>query len=138
MEIGGVARTSPSVNSQFATRNDVPNQAGAVKTELARTNSVQQSAAIGDRPVNLELREDAKSAASRVAALQSFIERSNDYDVKARELVTRTVNSRTGEIVRQFPDDLTLKLRAFARDINEKKLSHDSNASDVEHVTRVI
>lgn len=137
MEIGGVSRTSSAAGAQFAARQDMPSQAGAVRTNLASTQSVQQATAIVERPVSFDMREDARSPASRVAAMQSFIERSNDYDVKARELVTRSINSRTGEIVRQFPDDLTLKLRAFARDINEKRRADEVHHSDVGHVTRV-
>ena len=138
MEIGGVSKTSSAAGSQLAARQYVPSQAGAVRTDLARTESVQQSAALDERPVSFELNDGKGSAASRVAALQSFIERSNDYDIKARELVTRSINSRTGEIIRQFPDDITLKIRAFVRDINDRKNTLPKHDTDVEHVTRVV
>jgi uncharacterized FlaG/YvyC family protein len=137
MDIGGVARTSPATGAQFAARQDVGMPQGAVKTELAATQSVQQAAATAEEAVRYDMRDPARDAAQRLAALRNFIERNYEYDKSSREIVYRAVDSRTGEVIRQLPDDVTLKLRSFVREINDKQRGEGGVPSDVKHVTRI-
>jgi uncharacterized FlaG/YvyC family protein len=137
MEIGTVSRLSSSAGTQPAVRQDAPSQAGSVKSDLPATQAVQQAAALSAQPVTYNLRDDARATATRIAALQSVIENRNVYDVGSRQIVFRAVNTTTGEVVRQFPDDVALKLRAFVRDISEQKQSSDAAEADVQHVTRI-
>jgi uncharacterized FlaG/YvyC family protein len=138
MDIGGVSRTSPAVNSQFAARQDVAQSAGAVRTDLVPTKSVQQATAIPEEAVRYDMRDPARDTAQRLAALRSFIERNYEFDVSTREIVYRAVDTRTGQIVRQFPDDISLKLRGFVKEINDKQNKDNAEQSDVPHVMRII
>jgi uncharacterized FlaG/YvyC family protein len=138
MDIGGVSRTSPAANPQFAARQDGAQLAGAVKTELSGAQSVQQSAALADNPVQRDMRDPARDTAQRLAALKSFIERNYEYDLPSREIIYRAVDTRTGQVVRQYPDDITLKLRGFVKEINEKANRGSGSSSDVPHVTRIV
>ncbi len=110
---------------------------GAVKTELGATESVQQGAPLKDEPVRYDVKGNARDTAQRLAALRGFIEKNYEFDVAAREIVYRAVDTRTGEVVRQFPDDVALKLRSFVKEINDKQRGDGGYASDVRHVTRL-
>lgn len=121
MELGGVNRASPASAPQPAARPDAPASQGATKTELTPAQTVQQPSAIAAEAVRVDVHPDAQAAAQRISALQRFIETRNEYDVKSREMLYQVVNTHTGEVVRQYPDDLALKLRAFVRDLAEKK-----------------
>lgn len=138
MDIGGVSRTSPAANSQFATRQDVAQSAGAVRTDLAPTQSVQQTSATLEEPVRYDVRDPARDSAQRLAALRNFIDRNYEFDVTSREIVYRAVDTRTGQVVRQFPDDVALKLRGFVKEINEKQSKSSAAQGDVPHVVRVV
>jgi uncharacterized FlaG/YvyC family protein len=138
MDIGGVSRTSPAANPQFAARQDGAQLAGAVKTELSGAQSVQQSSALADAPVQRDMRDPARDTAQRLAAMRSFIERNYEYDVSSREIIYRAVDTRTGQVVRQFPDDVALKLRGFVKEINDKASRDAAGQSDVPHVMRIV
>lgn len=138
MDIGGVSRTSPAANPQFAARQDGAQLAGAVKTELSGAQSVQQSSALADAPVQRDMRDPARDTAQRLAAMRSFIERNYEYDIGSREIIYRAVDTRTGQVVRQFPDDVALKLRGFVKEINDKANRDAAGQSDVPHVMRVV
>jgi uncharacterized FlaG/YvyC family protein len=138
MDIGGVSRTSPAANPQFAARQDGAQLAGAVKTELSGAQSVQQSSALVENPVQRDMRDPARDTAQRLAAMRSFIERNYEYDIASREIIYRAVDTRTGQVVRQFPDDVALKLRGFVKEINDKASRDAAGQSDVPHVMRVV
>jgi uncharacterized FlaG/YvyC family protein len=138
MDIGGVSKTSPAANPQFAARQDGAQLAGAVKTELSGAQSVQQASAIADAPVQRDMRDPARDTAQRLAAMRSFIERNYEYDIASREIIYRAVDTRTGQVVRQFPDDVALKLRGFVKEINDKASRDAAGQSDVPHVMRVV
>jgi uncharacterized FlaG/YvyC family protein len=138
MDIGGVSRTSPAANPQFAARQDGAQLAGAVRTELSGAQSVQQSSALADNPVQRDMRDPARDTAQRLAALRSFIERNYEYDVASREIIYRAVDTRTGQVVRQYPDDISLKLRGFVKEINDRASRDAAGQSDVPHVARIV
>jgi uncharacterized FlaG/YvyC family protein len=138
MDIGGVSRTSPAANPQFAARQDGAQLAGAVRTELSGGQSVQQGAALAEEPVQRDMRDPARDTAQRLAAIRSFIERNYEYDIPSREIIYRAVDTRTGQVLRQYPDDITLKLRGFVKEINDKASRDAAGQSDVPHVTRIV
>jgi uncharacterized FlaG/YvyC family protein len=56
-------------------------------------------------------------------SLQRRIERDDSADI----LVYRTVDKVTGEVVRQFPDEMILKLRAYAREMERQESKGGEN-----------
>ncbi len=137
MEIGGVARTSPAAGQQLAARPEPASTVGAVSTQLVPAKAVQQGAAVPEQPVRYERNDSAAAAVTRAAAVQSFIENRNVYDAKTRQVIFRAVNTATGEVINQYPDDVALKLRAFVRDINDKQALSDESEATHKRVERV-
>ena len=90
--------------------------AGAVKTELVPDAAVQQ--AEGTQAVRFASTPQVEVRAALEAAVQNFIKR-NVVDPKTREFVHQTVDERTGTVVRQLPEEIILKLRAYARELRE-------------------
>ncbi len=84
-----------------------------------------------------DVKGNARDTAQRLAALRNFIEKNYEFDVASREIVYRAVDTRTGEVVRQFPDDVALKLRSFVKEINDKQRGDGALPFDVKHVTRL-
>lgn len=123
MDIGGVkfAPAATGLNVGLGSRNDV-NQSGSgpVATQLAAPKAVT---AIGDAvTVSLDVRQErARDQLSREAALRSFIQTRNEIDPRTRELITRTVDTRTGDVVRQFPDEVKLKLREYLNTMRDDR-----------------
>ncbi|MFN3853985.1 MAG: flagellar protein FlaG [Phreatobacter sp.] len=98
------------------------------------------AAAAGDRRAGDAAARDERAQAERRAriermadsireSLQRRIERDDSADI----LVYRTVDKVTGEVVRQFPDEMILKLRAYAREM-ERQESRDGENHRVEKV----
>ncbi|MGL4727754.1 MAG: hypothetical protein ACRCWO_03270 [Bosea sp. (in: a-proteobacteria)] len=109
-----------------------------MRTDLAPTQSVQQTSATLEEPVRYDARDPARESAQRLAALRNFIDRNYEFDVSTREIVYRAVDTRTGQIVRQFPDDVSLKLRGFVKEINEKQSKDTAGIYPAQRVTRVV
>jgi uncharacterized FlaG/YvyC family protein len=97
-----------------------PNASGtrAVATELPRTEAVK---AIGDNAaVRIDIQQDkARQQKQREDQLRSFIQNRNIIDPRTREIVFRSVDTRTGTVVRQFPDEVRLKLREYLNTMRE-------------------
>ncbi len=110
MDIGGIKSAPAAANQAFANRAE-PTETGtrAVMTELPREIAVR---AVGyvDRAPSYAAQQEQQS---REAMLKTFIKTRNVVDPRTRELVARAVDTRTGEIVQQFPDEVTLKLREY-------------------------
>jgi uncharacterized FlaG/YvyC family protein len=113
MDIGGI-RLAPAAASLPAANRVEPNASGtrAVATELPRTEAVR---AIGDSPaVRVDIQQDpARDQRQREEQLRSFIQNRNIIDPRTREVIFRSVDTRTGTVVRQFPDEVRLKLREY-------------------------
>jgi hypothetical protein len=113
MDAGGV-RLAPAAAVYPAANRVEPTQSGAraVATELPKDETVR---AAGETPaVQVDVRGDkARDQMARERLLQDFIRNKALIDPKSREVIFQSVNTRTGEIIRQFPDDLTLKLRDY-------------------------
>jgi hypothetical protein len=113
MDIGGV-KLAPAAAPIPAANRVEPTASGAraVATELPREAAVK---AIGDSPsVRIDISNDrAREQIDRESLLRSFIRNRNEVDPRTSELVFRAVDTRTGEVVRQFPDETRLKLREY-------------------------
>ena len=98
----------------FAPRRDAEASGPGVRTELSAANAVaaprEAAGARGPGP-------DGGNEAGARAALREFVEHRLVLDVAARTMVTQTVNVATGEVIGQFPEQETLKLRAYVREM---------------------
>jgi flagellar protein FlaG len=86
-----------------------------VRTELPDTETVQQ---VGEaEAVRFEPSEGSETQAAIEAVIQRNIARRTEIDRQTRDVIFKTVDQDTGEIIRQIPDDTLLRLRAFAREM---------------------
>lgn len=112
MDIGGV-RLAPVAASFPAANRVEPTASGtrAVATELPKDEAVRS---VADLDVRVDIRQEkARDQAQREQLLRAFIQNRNVIDPRSRELVFKAVDTRTGEIVRQFPDEARLRLREY-------------------------
>jgi uncharacterized FlaG/YvyC family protein len=128
MDIGGI-RLAPAAASLPAANRVEPNASGtrAVATELPRTEAVK---AIGDNAaVRIDIQQDkARQQKQREDQLRSFIQNRNIVDPRTREIVFRSVDTRTGSVVRQFPDEARLKLREYLNTMREAEAGPTARA----------
>jgi uncharacterized FlaG/YvyC family protein len=113
MDIGGV-KLAPAAAALPAANRVEPTQSGtrAVATELPRDQAVRATPETA--AVRVELRDDkAREQVARERLLNDFIRNKATVDPRTREIVYQSVNTRTGEIVRQFPDEGMLRLRDY-------------------------
>jgi flagellar protein FlaG len=119
MEIGGVNR--PAVTSSQATmqRVDPPASSGFARTQLSRDASVQPVEEAS--AVRFEPRDDSNQRAAIDAAMQRAIERAverkTDVDPRTSELVYQTLDTKSGEVLRQVPDEALLRIRAYTSEL---------------------
>lgn len=118
MEIGSTSRP-PSLSAATAPpRHETLVSAGAIRTELKPEDAVQQPAEVS--PVRLELSQNAESRAAIDRALRETIDRRIDIDPKTREVVFQTIDRESGEVIRQVPDEVLMRMRAYAREMREQ------------------
>ena len=134
MDFGGVKLAPAAASPGLANRVE-PTQGGAraVATVLPSQDAVR---AVGDLPaVVIDVKRDRSAEQlMREATLRDFIQKRNVIDPRSRELVSRSVDTRTGEIIRQYPDEVTLKLRDYLtqlRDSEERQGAGDSRVSRI-------
>jgi hypothetical protein len=96
-------------------RIEAPVVRQVARTELPETQSVQAVAAVStvtfdqnDQQLQLRAQLNA-SIDARTAAPQKKVDR----DAATQELVFRTVNAETGQVVSQYPDEAVLRQRAY-------------------------
>lgn len=136
MDIGQIAR--PSITSaQPAARADAAAPGRPpVKTDLPQAEVVTGAAASAAARLDLS----ARAAPGLIAkqSLLGFIDRHNDIDPESRTLVTQTVDTRSGEVVRQYPDVSALRLRAYQSSVRDRAIAESSGpAPDNRRVERV-
>lgn len=114
MDIGGVRKAPAAAVYQMAANRPEPTPSGAraVATESPRQEAVNASAEARTfmderRPADVEAR------ISREQLLRDFIRSRAVTDPRTREVVFQTVNLRTGEVVKQFPDEVVLRMREY-------------------------
>lgn len=119
METGSVPRPPVAGASGPAPRLDSLPPASTVKTDLRPEAAVQPVTQA--EAVRFEPSDGARTRAAIDAALRETIDRHLDIDPKTRQVVYQEVNGRTGEVVRQVPEETLLKLRAFAREMRGRE-----------------
>jgi len=113
MDIGSVNRPAGPSSVHAPQRADALVSSGAVKTDLpaeAAVQQVQEAAA-----VRFEPRDGVQARATLDEAMRDAIRRRIVVDQKNREVIHQTVDERTGEVIRQIPEEVFLRLRAYAR-----------------------
>ena len=114
MDTGGIAKTPAPTAPMTPPRADVLHSTGAVKTELAPDAAVQQ---VGETEAVVFDAARAAPGAALDAVLSEFIKQNVEIDPKTREVVFQVVDRESGRVIRQTPDEATLRLRAYVRDL---------------------
>jgi hypothetical protein len=155
MDFGNASKLIPLGNNLVVPRSDVLATVGGVAVDLSPEKTVQ-SAQAGDA-VRVDIRQrdarefrqddtsDTRSEAERrqdqarrdadkrAANLQDVIQRRLVIDPPTRTVVLQKKNLETGETVQTLPDEATLKLRRYSREIAERaRLADDATARYVE------
>lgn len=86
-----------------------------VRTDLPKSETV--TAATHGEAVRYDLSNEARNQARREAMLREAIQRNITVDPQTRTVVFQAVDSISGEVLRQFPNEATLKLRAYYREM---------------------
>jgi flagellar protein FlaG len=118
MDSGAIARPGTIAAPAAPQRAETLASAGAVRTELPPEAAVQQADAAAT--VRFDPSDGAIERAALDEALQRVIRHRIIIDPRTREVVDQRVDSDTGEVVRQVPDEAILKMRAFAREMRER------------------
>lgn len=118
MDSGAIARPGTIAAPTAPQRAEILASAGAVRTELPPEAAVQQAGA--SATVRFDPSDGSLERAALDEALQRVIHRRIVIDPKTREVVDQRVDSETGEVIRQVPDEAILKMRAFAREMRER------------------
>lgn len=129
-----IVSSRPAVGTISTARSDAVQYREAVRTELPRIQRVSQPAsnsagsATDDRRAGDMAARDDRILADRRARMERIadtmresLQRRIEKDDAAGVLVYRTVDRQTGEVVRQFPEEMILKLKAYAREMARKE-----------------
>lgn len=127
MDAANVARPAV-VSAQAATvRAESLVSINRVRTELPLTEAVA-SVAKSDA-VRLDLSNAARDQARREAMLRDAIQRNVTIDPRTRTVVFQAVDPATGQVLRQLPDEASLKLRAQVREVAMRRDRQSDEAS---------
>jgi hypothetical protein len=135
MDFGSVPKVSAVIGVPAAARSDIIATQGSVPVELPPEQTVQ-SAQAGDA-VRVEVRAQARDARNRAAferrsaaeqqnqrqsnqGTGGVIERRLVIEPRTRSIVIEKRDADTGETVETVPDEATLKLRIYARQLTER------------------
>lgn len=137
----------PAVGTISTGRPETVQYREAVRTELPRVQRVAQPAsnagmsATDDRRTGDQAARDERVLADRRARMQRIadtvresLQRRIEKDDAAGTLVYRTIDKTTGEVVRQFPDEMVLKLKAYAREMARKEQDESADLQRIERV----
>lgn len=113
MDVGGIGGASPLSSASGPLRPAATAGMMGTRTELPASASVQPVAFV--QPVRLDLNEQTRAAARLDAVLRDVIDRHLEIDPKTREVVYQLTDTRTGEVIRQVPDAMLPRLRAYVR-----------------------
>ena len=122
MDTGGIAKTSAVAAPTVPPRADVLHATGAVKTELAPDAAVQQA---GEVEAVVFDGGRAAPGAALDAVLSEFIRRNVEIDPRTREVVFQVVDRESGRVIRQTPDEATLRLHAYLRELRAAEEAGD-------------
>jgi hypothetical protein len=119
MEITPLARPTAAIAP------DLSNRPASAPVREAAPTILPQAATVVQTPdtaaIAYQLSEDAQRRASREQALRDIIERHLTIDPATRTIVSRAVNTQTGEVVSQFPDDAILRLRSYFKTMKSRE-----------------
>lgn len=113
MDIGGI-KLAPAAAPIPAANRVEPTSSGtrAVATELPKAEAVRALPDATSVRVDGN-RDGTREQATREQLLRDFIQKRNVVDPRTREIVYRSVDTRTGDVIKQFPDETRLKLREY-------------------------
>ncbi len=129
MDVASVAK--PGANGQVPLRPDAAPATTTVKTEAPAHQAV---AAIKETAeVNLQISSNAELLRrSEEIFAAAAGERRVDRDDASHLLIYKTIDGDTGEVVRQYPDEVQVKLRQYARELEREQ----AEAAEARHVER--
>ena len=111
MDIGLTLRPISVVTQSSSVRQDAAPVRDAVPTDLAASQTVSAAAKTS------EARQDAlPSSAADPSHVRKII-----LDAHSREVIYRVIDSKSGLVVRQIPEEAMLRLRAYNRAALEKE-----------------
>ncbi|MCX7340750.1 MAG: hypothetical protein NT037_09525 [Hyphomicrobiales bacterium] len=86
----------------------------------------------GQASATLDARaQDQQEQAQREALLRSFIQTRIIIRPETREIISRSVDTRTGDVIEQFPDQTTLKLKDYLKAIRDSMERQNTTAQQV-------
>ena len=129
MDVSGVTRPLPVAAPQALAAN-VGAQPTAVKTILPTPATV--TATDNSQAARFDSKRSNPNAALDEAARQA-IERNLAFDKETNSLIFTEIEQPSGEVKRQIPDDVILKLRAHVREYS-KKSDAESDTPRVEKI----
>ena len=154
MDFGNASKLIPLGNNLVVPRSDILATVGGVAVDLSPEKTVQSAQAgdavrvdigqrdprdfqqdVQDKRIETNRRQDQARRESdlRAPSLQDVIERRLVIDPPTRTVVLQKKNLETGETVQTLPDEITLKLRRYSREITERaRLTEDATARYVE------
>jgi hypothetical protein len=119
MESGSVTKPVIGPGPAATPRGDLVAAFRAVRTQLPPAAAVQQVAPV--EPVRFEPGEGLARQAAIDAMVSATLRRETVIDERTRAVVSQTVETATGEVVTQTPDEAILKLRAYLREMAAPK-----------------
>ncbi len=154
MDFGNASKLIPLGNNLVVPRSDILATVGSVAVDLSPEKTVQSARAgdavrvdigrrdqrdrqqdVQDKRIETDRRQDQARRESdlRATSLQDVIERRLVIDPPTRTVVLQKKNLDTGETVQTLPDEITLKLRRYSREIAERaRRAEDATARYVE------
>lgn len=147
MDFGNVPKVVAPAGTPAVARADVTAQPGSVAVDLPPEKTVQ-SAPAGDA-VHVDIGAEERDARSRSAGEQRAFaneqngrtadrtvdegfERKLIIDPQTRVVVLQKKDRVTGETISQLPDEVMLKLRAYARELGERARETEETRHQVE------
>jgi hypothetical protein len=131
MDLGGIRMAPAAASVPLAPRVE-PTSSGtkAVATQLPRSDVVVDVR--GQASATLDARaQDQQEQAQREALLRSFIQTRIIIRPETREIISRSVDTRTGDVIEQFPDQTTLKLKDYLKAIRDSMERQNTTAQQV-------
>ena len=127
MESAPIGRPPQAANIAPVARAEAPAAVEQVKTELPREQAVQQPGE--DEAVQFENRPGLDAKVALDAAINDAIDRRFMIDQETRALIYQAVNDETGEVLRQYPEEMLLKLRTYARELQARANDPQADAT---------
>lgn len=123
MDFGSVPKTPATPSAKASNpaavaavqRGDAPGAGKPAPTVLDPSRTVTRVAE--DEAVRLDMNPGAEERAALDAAMKRVLARQTDIDEATRAVVTRKVDTESGEVVEQVPAESLLKLRAYLRGV---------------------